>query len=262
MQFLILTIFPEMFTAFWEHGMVQRAIRAGLASGRAIDIRKFTHDRHRTTDDRPYGGGAGMIMTPEPLARALDAARRDAPNARTVLLTPQGRPLTQPLAEAMAVDGRDFILLCGRYEGVDERIVDSRIDLELSIGDFVLSGGEVAAMAVIDTVIRLIPGVLGNDQSAGDDSFSKPRLEHAQYTRPPVFDGRKIPEVLQSGHHGDIALWRMESALIRTALKRPDLLAQQPLSPDELQILNQWRATLDRILRPGPEPGPDPSSGS
>ena len=188
MHFSVITIFPELFDGFWKHGMIRRAMEADVISGSTVNPRDFTTDRHRTTDDRPYGGGAGMVMKPEPLAAAITSARQDNPGAATVLLTPQGKSFTQDAAAALAAH-EGLILVCGRYEGVDERIGENYIDLDLSIGDFVLTGGELAAMIVIDTVTRLVPGALGNEESAEQESFSQDLLEHDHFTRPPGVRG-------------------------------------------------------------------------
>ena len=247
MDFAALTIFPEMFDLFWEHGIVRRAIESRHIAAKAMDIRDYADGRHRVTDDRPYGGGCGMVMKPEPLARAIRAARRQLPEAWVVHLTPQGRVLDQPLLEQLAgLSG--LILVCGRYEGLDERVVRNHIDVELSIGDYVLTGGELGAMVVMDGVTRLIPGVLGGEDSAALDSFSDRLLEHDHYTRPPEFEGEPVPAVLLSGHHERIAQWRREQALIRTVLKRPDLLAGRELADEERAILAAWRKQLNAIL--------------
>ena len=247
MNFAVLTIFPEMFHAFWNHGIIRRAIDGRHITATTINIRDFAAGRHRVTDDRPYGGGCGMVMKPEPLAGAIGAAREQLPGALIVHLTPQGRQLDQSLASQLAtLPGMVFI--CGRYEGVDARIGDHYVDLELSIGDYVMTGGELGAMVVVDTVTRLIPGVLGGAKSADRDSFSDRLLEHDHYTRPPEFEGATVPGVLLSGHHGEIEAWRQEKSLIQTLLKRPDLLNQRDLTAVERQILAGWQDTLQSIL--------------
>jgi tRNA (guanine37-N1)-methyltransferase len=254
-RILVLTIFPQLVETLWAHGMVRRAVEQGALSAQAVNIRDFAPDRHHVTDDRPYGGGCGMVMKPEPLAAALRHARAAAPGARTILMAPQGRRFDQPLARELShLPG--LILVCGRYEGVDDRLIGGLIEDELSIGDFVLTGGELAAMAVIDAVTRLIPGVLGGEESAARDSFSDGRLEHGHYTRPPVFEGDAVPEVLLSGHHARIERWRLESSLMRTFVNRPDLLQAGSLTPEERDLLARWQADLRRLLG---EPGADPS---
>jgi tRNA (guanine37-N1)-methyltransferase len=261
MHFVVLTIFPEIFNTFWEHGIVRRALLQEKISAKAINIREFAEGKHRVTDDRPYGGGCGMVMKPEPLAAAIRFAMETAPSAKRVLLTPQGRVFDQDLAHMLSLsDG--LILVCGRYEGVDERICDGLIDHEVSIGDYILTGGEVAAMVVMDAVTRLVPEVLGGSDSAERDSFSDSLLEHAQYTRPPVFEGEAVPEVLLSGNHQEIEKWRMETALIRTFLKRQDLLKDRTLSKQEIEILKKWCLDIEEIIRAQTLRGPDALSGS
>ncbi len=247
MRFVILTLFPELFEPFWKHGMIRRALELNKISGKTLWIREFAKGKHRTTDDRPYGGGPGMVMKPEPLADAIREASRVAPNARKILLTPQGRPFSQDLAGQL-VQEKGLIFICGRYEGIDERICQQFVDFEISIGDYVLTGGELPAMVVIDSVVRLIPGVLGGADSAQKDSFSDQLLEHAQYTRPSVFEGESVPEILLSGNHGETEKWRMESSLIRTFLKRPELLEERILTTQELEMLKEWRRRLDDII--------------
>jgi tRNA (guanine37-N1)-methyltransferase len=256
MQILVLTLFPEMFDAFWSHGILRRAIEHQRITTAALNIRDFAPDRHHVTDDRPYGGGNGMVMKPEPLAAAIRAAQAAAPAARTVLLTPQGRVFNQPIAREMAALPA-IILVCGRYEGVDDRLSRDLITDELSIGDYVLTGGEVAAMAVVDAVARLIPGVLGGADSAEHDSFSNGLLEHPHYTRPPVFEGATVPDVLRSGHHRHIARWRLEASLMRTFINRPDLLQKRTLTGEEADILRRWQADLERLLGRAPESAGD-----
>ena len=247
MNFITLTIFPEMFNPFWEHGIIRRAIDRNKIRVSAIDIRDFAEGKHRVTDDRPYGGGCGMVMKPEPLAAAIRAATQKAPFLKKILLTPQGRRFDSSVAyELSSSDG--LILICGRYEGVDERICLDFIDDEISIGDYVLTGGELAAMVIIDAVTRLIPGILGGKESAEKDSFSGSILEYAQYTRPRSFEGHDVPEILLSGDHKKIENWRLETSLIRTFLKRPDLLENRALSKQEIEILKKWRVDIEKII--------------
>jgi tRNA (guanine37-N1)-methyltransferase len=247
MQILVLTLFPEMFDAFWAHGILRKALEQGNITAAALNIRDFALGRHHVTDDRPYGGGSGMVMKPEPLAAAIRTAKERAPDARTVLMSPQGRVFNQALArELSALPG--MILICGRYEGVDDRLGRDLIADELSIGDYVLTGGEVAAMAVIDAVTRLIPGVLGGEDSAERDSFSDGLLEHPHYTRPPVFEGAEVPGVLLTGHHRNIERWRLEASLLRTLVNRPDLLQKRSLSAEEDEILRRWHADLGKLI--------------
>jgi len=247
MQILVLTLFPEMFAAFWSYGMLRKAIEQKSIMASTLNIRDFATDRHQVTDDRPYGGGSGMVMKPEPLAAAIRSAKERVPDARTVLMSPQGRVFNQALAgELSALPG--MILICGRYEGVDDRLSRDLIADELSIGDYVLTGGEVAAMAVIDAVTRLIPGVLGGEDSAERDSFSNGLLEHPHYTRPPVFEGAEVPGVLLTGHHRNIERWRLEASLLRTLVNRPDLLRERELTAEEADILRRWNADLSQLL--------------
>ena len=247
MNFVVLTIFPEMFKPFWDHGIIRKAIEHRKIITSTVNIRDYAQDRHQVTDDRLYGGGSGMVMKPEPLAAAIRAATRKIPAAGTVLLTPQGRPFDQNLAKELAsFDG--LVLICGRYEGVDERISHDLIDYEISIGDYVLTGGELAAMIIVDAVTRLIPGALGGEDAAENDSFSNGLLEHAQYTRPRIFEGQEVPEVLLSGHHQEIYKWRLESSLMRTLLKRPDLLQNKDLNRQEIEILDKWRNEINKVL--------------
>jgi len=222
----VLTLFPRMIAAPLEESILGKAREKGLLRVQVTDIRDFADGKHRVTDDVPYGGGAGMVMKPEPLVAAIEAARRRQPEARVILLSPQGARFEQGKAHQLAQGGA-LILICGRYEGVDDRVL-RWVDEELSLGDFVLTGGEVAALAVIDAMARLVPGVLGNELSVQDESFSgEGLLEGPQYTRPPEFRGLRVPEILLSGDHKKIARWRQEQAVARTRERRPDLLTRQ-----------------------------------
>ena len=257
MNFIVLTIFPELFGPFWEHGIINRAIKRNKISASAINIRDFAAGKHRVTDDRPYGGGCGMVMKAEPLASAIRAAKTTDPSAKTVLLTPQGRTFEQTLACDFA-SHNGLILVCGRYEGVDERICDEFIDYEISIGDYILTGGELAAMVIIEAVTRMIPGTLGGVDSAGKDTFSDNLLKHAHYTRPRSFEGE---EILLSGNHKAIEKWRLETSLIRTFLKRQDLLQDRHLSWQEIKILKKWCCDIEKIIHTQSLFGPDALSG-
>jgi len=240
MQIGVVTLFPEMVTAVAEYGVVGRAERRGLVSVDTENPREHAVDVHRTVDDRPYGGGPGMVMKYEPLAGAIAAIGRRLPrDVPVVCLSPQGRVFDQETAKRYAaLPG--LILLAGRYEGIDERLIESHVDEELSLGDFVLSGGEIAAMAVIDAVVRLLPGALGDDESAVQDSFMQGLLDHPHYTRPELVDGRAVPEVLVSGDHGAIARWRTKQALGRTAIRRPDLLERLELDDEQRKLLDEF----------------------
>ena len=219
----ILTLFPEFFSSPLGESLLKRAQANGLAQISTLDIRDFSTDKHRTVDDVPFGGGAGMVMKAEPLVGALEAARQNAPAAPRILLTPQGERLTQAMAWELS-EGPGMILTCGHYEGVDERVREGWIDREISIGDFVLTGGEPAALVLLDAVVRLIPGVVGNQESLVDESFSSGRLEYPHYTRPRVFRDMEVPEVLLSGHHAKIDEWRKSQSEARTRARRPDLM--------------------------------------
>jgi tRNA (guanine37-N1)-methyltransferase len=238
MRFDILTLFPGMFSSSLKESILGKAIERGLIEVRTINIRDYCPDKHRVVDDTPYGGGQGMVMKVEPIARAIESAKSRNPSARTVYLTPQGKPLNQDLARRLSTQ-LHLILLCGRYEGVDERVRELFIDEEISIGDYVLTGGELAAMVLIDAVSRFIPGVLGSDRSAEEDSFFDSLLEYPQYTRPSDFRGNCVPEVLLSGNHSAISQWRRKEALRRTSLKRPDLLTKADLSEEDGELLKE-----------------------
>jgi len=238
-RFDVVTLFPEMFAAVTASGISGRALETGLWSVGFWNPRDFTADNYRTVDDRPYGGGPGMLMLAGPLEKALDAAR-EAGGGKVIYLSPQGRKLDH--AGVMELAGRSATtLLCGRYEGIDERLIERRVDEEISIGDYVLSGGELAAMAVIDAVVRQIPGALGGEHSAIEESFVQGLLDGPQYTRPEVYEGEKVPDVLLSGHHENIRRWRLKQALGRTSQRRPDLLAARKLSDDERKLLEEFQ---------------------
>jgi tRNA (guanine37-N1)-methyltransferase len=236
MLFDIVTIFPHFFDSPLKDGVVRRAIEAAILKVRTFNLRDFTTDRHRTTDDRPFGGGEGMVMKPEPIYKALKVLKEEPPEARVILLSPRGKLLDQAMAVELAQLGR-LILICGRYEGVDERIREHCVDLELSVGDYVLSGGEIAALVVIEAVSRLIPGVLGCESSAEKDSFSDGLLEFPQYTRPRIFKDWEIPEILMSGDHARIAKWRREQSLGFTYEQRPELLNRAKLDEKDIKYL-------------------------
>ena len=244
MQFEVFTLLPEVFPPYLESSILQRARQRGLIDVRVHNIRDFTHDRHHTTDDTPYGGGGGMVMKPEPVFEAvesvLELAPGQTPPVPIILLTPQGRVFTQRVAEELSSHAR-IALLCGRYEGVDERIREYLVTDEISVGDYVLTGGELPALLLIDAVSRLIPGVLGDPTGAEDDSHSMGLLEYPHYTRPPEFRGWKVPEVLLSGDHGKVEKWRREQALQRTFKKRPDMIEKAELSEKEKKFIEGLR---------------------
>jgi tRNA (guanine37-N1)-methyltransferase len=241
-RFDVVTLFPEMFAAITASGITSRALEAGLYSVTTWNPRDFTTDNYRTVDDRPYGGGPGMVMLPEPLERTLDAVK-SAGGGRVVYLTPQGRKLDHRRVMEFSAQNA-LTLLCGRYEGVDERLLERRVDEEVSIGDFVLSGGELAAMALIDACVRQLPGALGDGASAVEESFADGLLDCPQYTRPEVWPaaaGARVPEVLLSGHHENIRRWRLKQALGRTWLRRPDLLEVRTLNAEERKLLDEFQ---------------------
>ena len=238
-RFDVVTLFAEMLAAVTASGITARALQRGLWQVRAWNPRDFTTDAYRSVDDRPYGGGPGMVMLGEPLEKTLDAVRA-AGGGPVLYLSPQGRRLDH--AKVVEVAGRKAVtLLCGRYEGVDERLLRRRVDEELSLGDFVLTGGELAAMALIDAVVRQLPGALGDEESAVEESFADGLLDCPQYTRPESFAGERVPEVLLSGHHENIRRWRLKQSLGRTWLRRPDLIAARRLSEEETRLLDEFQ---------------------
>ena len=246
MRIDVISLFPPMFEAVTAYGVTGRAIKNGLLTLRVWNPRDYTEDRHRTVDDRPYGGGPGMVMMIEPLARAIEAARSEqGKDAKVVYLSPQGRRLDH--AGVVELSKRaGVILLAGRYEGIDERLLETEVDEEWSIGDYVLSGGELAAMVMIDAVARQLPGALGDEDSAQQDSFVEGLLDHEHYTRPEDYAGRKVPEVLLSGDHEKIRRWRLKRSLGRTWLRRPDLLEQLPLDNEQKRLLDEFKQEYSR----------------
>lgn len=256
----LVTLFPEMFKSLTEYGVTGRAVRDGLLQLEFWNPRDFTRDVHRTVDDRPYGGGPGMVMTPEPLVKAIAAAKssiiagpttansgQDIGKAvKVIYLSPQGRALTQSGVKSL-YDSQKLVLICGRYEGIDERVVQSVVDEEWSIGDYVLSGGELPSMVMLDALIRLIPGALGHQDSAQEDSFANGLLDYPHYTRPEKYRSAVVPPVLLSGDHEKIRLWRLKVALGRTWERRPDLLAKLELSEEESSLLAQYKTERDSL---------------
>ena len=238
MKFVVLTIFPEYFDSPLETSLLGKAVEKSLVSVDRVDPRIFTDDVHRTVDDLPFGGGAGMVMLADPLVRALEDIKSRESVSRTILMSPRGAPLTQARVQEIAAMER-VVLVCGRYEGVDQRVIDGGwIDEELSIGDYVLAGGETAALTVIEAAARLVPGVMGNASSLEEESHARGRLEYPHYTRPREFRGVGIPEVLLSGHHAEIARWRRGESLRLTRDRRPDLLDRHPLTDEERKLLD------------------------
>jgi tRNA (guanine37-N1)-methyltransferase len=241
-QIAVVTLFQEMLAAVTDYGVTGRAVSNGMVSVTAVDPRDFTRDRHRTVDDRPYGGGPGMVMLPEPMKAAIATAKArvaDAGRPRSIYLSPQGRRLDQALVEELT-EAPALVLVAGRYEGIDERLL-AEVDDEISLGDFVLSGGELAAMALIDAVVRQLPGVLGHEASAAQDSFAGGLLDCPHYTRPETFEGRSVPSVLLSGDHEKIRRWRLKQSLGRTEERRPDLLVGRALTEEERELLAEYR---------------------
>jgi tRNA (guanine37-N1)-methyltransferase len=226
-----------MFSSPFKESIIKRAVERGIVKINIYDLRNFTHDRHKVTDDYPYGGGAGMVMKPEPLAEAIEDINKKS-KSRVILMTPQGDRLTQPRAKKLSQENR-ITILCGRYEGIDERIREHFVDDEISIGDYILTGGEIPAMVLVDAVVRLIPGVLGDEASAEEDSFSYDLLEYPQYTRPEDFRGFKVPDVLLSGNHEKIRRWRRKESLKRTSERRTDLLDKAELTEEDKKILEE-----------------------
>jgi|TARA_B100001059_G_scaffold203850_1_gene212776 tRNA (guanine37-N1)-methyltransferase len=242
--FGVVSLFPDMFAPFTQQGVIGRAVKSGTLSVDTFNPRDFTHDRHRTVDDRPYGGGPGMLMMVKPLTDAIQAAKKvGGENSKVIYLSPQGKPLDQAGAQRLANIDRT-ILICGRYEGIDERVIERHVDEEISIGDYVLSGGELPAMVLMDAVARLVPGVLGHKASAVEDSFTDGLLDCPHYTRPEILDGQKVPEVLLSGDHEKIRQWRLMQSLGRTLQRRPDLLNHLALTEEQQRLLDHYQALL------------------
>lgn len=250
MQFEVFTLLPEVFPPYLESSILQRARQRGLIDVRVHNIRDYTHDKHHVTDDTPYGGGGGMVMKPEPVFEAVESVLGPASSPTqpsvvpVILLTPQGRVFTQRVAEELSRHER-LVLLCGRYEGVDERIREHLVTDEISIGDYVLTGGELPALMIIDAVSRLLPGVLGDPTGAADDSHSMGLLEYPHYTRPPEFRGWKVPDILLSGDHAKIDKWRREQALTRTFNKRPDMLEKAELNKEDKKIIERLKSQIE-----------------
>jgi tRNA (guanine37-N1)-methyltransferase len=241
MIFDILTIFPEIFRSPLSESLLKKALDRELIQVRVWNLRDFTEDKHRTTDDYPYGGGAGMVMKAEPIFRAVEEIKSKNPEARAILLTPQGERFHQGLAKELS-EQKHWILVCGRYEGLDERVRLGVVDREISIGDYILNGGEIPALVFLEVISRYIPGFLGSEQSVEEESFSDGLLEYPQYTRPPGFRGMEVPGVLLSGNHAEIKRWRRRESLKRTYRRRPDLLERADLSEEDLGYLDELKS--------------------
>jgi len=238
----VITLLPRVFDAYWAESMLGRAQQAGLLACRAHQLRDFTTDKHHITDEYPYGGGVGMVMKPEPIFAAVEAVRTGDPRELVIVMAPTGEPLTQHMASELAADYDHLVIVCGRYEAIDERVHAHLAQREISIGDYILTGGELPALVVIDAVARLRPGVLGGEGAAVSESFVEGILEYPQYTRPPLFRGWAVPEVLLSGHHEAIRRWQREQALRRTLERRPDLLRTAPLTEEDRRLLDRIEA--------------------
>lgn len=237
--FDIITIFPEMFSAYLGESILKRAAQKGLLDVKLFNLRDFSRDKHRAVDDYPYGGGSGMVLKIDPIYNALQSIKADGVERLTVLTSPQGRLYTQETAELLAKESRRIVFICGRYEGIDERVRESLVDEEFSIGDYVLTGGELAALVIIDSIVRLVPGVLGDEDSTKEESFSWGLLDYSHYTRPPEFMGKRVPDVLLSGNHKEIWRSRRREALRRTLLRRPDLLEKASLDREDRNMLKE-----------------------
>lgn len=237
--FDIITIFPEMFHAYLGEGILKKAMQKELVDVKVYNLRDFASDKHRTVDDYPYGGGPGMVMKIEPIYNAVKTIKSDGLERLTIMLSPQGTIFNQKTAETLLSEKKRILFVCGRYEGIDERVVESLVDEEISIGDYVMTGGELAALVIIDSIARLIPGVLGDEESAKEESFTWGLLDYPHYTRPPEFMGMKVPDILLSGNHKEIWRWRRKEALKRTMKRRPDLLKNIELTEEDKKILNE-----------------------
>jgi tRNA (guanine37-N1)-methyltransferase len=248
LQFEVLTLFPGMFTGPLNESILKRGREKGLLKVAVRNIRDYTEDKHKTADDSPYGGGAGMVLKPEPIFRAFEALKTECPGEEclTILLSPQGGLFNQKRAELLSEEKRRIVLLCGHYEAIDERVIQSLVDEELSVGDYVLTGGELAALVVIDAAVRLLPGVLGDEESAYRDSFGDGLLDHPHYTRPAEFRGMKVPEALLSGNHAEIEKWRRRESLKATLVKRPELLETAELTEEDRDLIKELEQGLNQ----------------
>jgi len=233
----IITIFPSIFNAYLSESILKRAVEKGIIEFRVHQLREYTTNKHRTVDDYPYGGGPGMVMKPEPFFSAVKSIKADGIETFTLMMSPQGIPFDQEMALELSKEKKRLLFLCGRYEAIDERVRDSLVDREVSIGDYVLTGGELPALVIIDSIVRLLPGALGDEYSVREESFSWGILDYPHYTRPPEFEGMKVPDILLSGNHKEILLWRRKEALRRTLLRRPELIQGAPLTDEDYRLL-------------------------
>jgi len=247
----VITIFPEIFQAYLGESIIGKALERGLFTLDIQNLRDHTTDKHRTVDDTPFGGGPGMVMKPEPLAAAVNEVLSDGKPARVIMVSPQGRVFDQAMAGELAGEAKNLVFLCGRYEGIDERVRQALVDDEISIGDYVLTGGELPALVIIDAAVRLIPGVVGDEQSLADESFSWGILDYPHYTRPPEWRGMQVPEVLVSGHHAKVRRWRRKEALKRTLQQRPDLLEKAELSDEDRKLIKEIQEEADGLRKSG-----------
>ncbi len=245
-SFDIITIFPEIFKSYLGESILKRAIQKGLLDVKIHNLRDFSQDKHKTVDDYPYGGGPGMVMKIEPIYNAIQFIKSDGIGRFNVLLSPQGRIYNQRVAESFLSKNLRILLICGRYEGIDERVVEHLTDDEISVGDYILTGGELAALVIIDSITRLIPGVLGDDESVKEDSFTCGIFDYPHYTRPPEFKGIKVPDILLSGNHQEIKKWRKKEALKKTFIKRPDLINKEDLSLEDRKLLEEIILDIQR----------------
>lgn len=251
MHISVITIFPEIFTAYLDESIMRRARDRGLIRMDVHNLRDFSVDKHRTVDDYPYGGGPGMVMKPEPLSRAIEHLKSDGTETLTIMLTPQGKLFNQQAAEELSREKRRLLFICGRYEGIDDRVRQLHADEEYCIGDYVLTGGELPALVIIDAAVRLVPGVVGDEESLREESFTWGILDYPHYTRPPEWRGLRVPEVLLSGDHGRVARWRRREALKRTLMRRPDLLEKAPLTDEDYRVISEIKEEADGLRRRG-----------
>ena len=235
----IITIFPSIFNAYLSESILKRAVEKGLVEVKVHQLRDYTPDKHRTVDDYPYGGGPGMVMKPEPFFSAVKSIKADGIETLTIMMSPQGKPFKQTMALELSKEKKRLLFLCGRYEAIDERVRDLLVDREVSIGDYVLTGGELPALVIIDSIVRLLPGALGDEYSVKEESFSWGILDYPHYTRPPEFEGMKVPDTLLSGNHKQILLWRRKEALRRTLLRRPELVQRALLTDEDYRLLSE-----------------------
>lgn len=241
----IITIFPDIFDAYFSFGICGRALQKGIAEMKVHNLRDFTSDKHRSVDDYAYGGGPGMVMKPEPFFRAVQSIEADGLDTYTIMVSPQGRLLDQQMAMDLSREKRRLLFISGRYEAIDERVRDRLVDCEVSIGDYILSGGELPVLVIIDSIVRLLPGALGDENSANEESFSWGILDYPHYTRPPEYEGLKVPDILLSGNHREITQWRRREALRRTLLRRPELLEKALLTDDDYRLLSEMKEEGD-----------------